>query len=164
MYIVYSHAPLKAKGRHLASLEKPEESETTGYRLSLVHGAFFVRTGDEAGCRLCKHWLHAWIHKSQTSDRHMQLTRNRKLIWRRPDKGGFKVERGSTSGWEGLYFRLRGALLQVERGSTAGWEGVYSGWELLYKRLGLWTTKFPVYLRKYFPHWTSCSQSILVPS
>ena len=36
---MYSHAPLKAKSRHLASLEKPEEGETTGYRLSLVHGA-----------------------------------------------------------------------------------------------------------------------------
>ena len=78
MYIVYSQ--LKAKSRHLTSLERPEECEATG-------------------CRLV--WLHA-IHKSRICGQHTQLEMN--FVWpkivpnrrrcplvRRPDKGGFTV-------------------------------------------------------------------------
>ena len=32
MYIVFCHVPLKAKSRHLASLEKPEKGEATRYK------------------------------------------------------------------------------------------------------------------------------------
>ena len=32
VYCVYSHVPLKAKGRHLALLEKPGEGKATGCR------------------------------------------------------------------------------------------------------------------------------------
>jgi len=45
--------PLKARSRHLVSLQKPEEGEATGWRL-------------------CNTVVACWIHKLRTADRHTQ--------------------------------------------------------------------------------------------